>query len=75
METRLLETNSGLPSCYALTAARLAGLSPSRGSRSAKYAKNGTSPILRIGISVRFCPKAVTDWLPALNVRKSRSCG
>ena len=28
-----------------------------------KYAKAGRIPSFRIGTSVRFCPKAVADWL------------
>lgn len=28
-----------------------------------KYAKAGRLPSFRIGTSVRFCPKAVADWL------------
>ena len=30
-----------------------------------KYAKAGRLPCFRIGTSVRFCPKAVADWLRA----------
>jgi excisionase family DNA binding protein len=47
----------------ALTAKQLAAVLAISTIAIYKYAKAGRLPSFRIGTSVRFCPKAVADWL------------
>lgn len=47
----------------ALTAKELAGMLNVSKITVFKQASKGTIPSFRIGICVRFCPKAVADWL------------
>lgn len=47
----------------AMTAKQLAALLAVSTIAIYKYAKAGRIPSFRIGTSVRFCPKAVADWL------------
>jgi excisionase family DNA binding protein len=47
----------------AMTASQLAALLAVSKIAIYKYAKAGRLPCFRIGSSVRFCPKAVADWL------------
>ena len=48
---------------HALTADDLAGLLSVSRITVFKHAKAGRIPSFRIGTSVRFCPKAVANWL------------
>lgn len=47
----------------ALTAEELAGILSVSERSVQERAKRGTIPCFRIGTSVRFCPKTVSDWL------------
>ena len=47
----------------AMTAKQLAALLAVSTIAIYKHAKDGRIPSFRIGTSVRFCPKAVADWL------------
>jgi len=49
----------------ALTTTQLAALLAVSKIAIYKYARAGRLPCFRIGTSVRFCPKAVADWLRA----------
>lgn len=49
----------------AMTAKQLASMLSVSAIAIYKYARAGRLPSLRIGTSVRFCPKAVADWLRA----------